>query len=87
MKQGLNAALHDHAVSSGMPWLIRPAHGSGLDTRFSVGFLHALSQCSAADGASDMSKGVSNAIKISDRERGMPLPGRGVLAHRLTNVV
>lgn len=37
-----------------MPWLIRPAHGSGLDTRYSAGFLRALSQCLAADGATDM---------------------------------
>lgn len=51
-------------------------HGSGLDTRYSVGFLRALSQCLAADGATDMLEGVNNAIKISDTERGMPLHER-----------
>lgn len=55
-----------------MPGLIGPARGSGLDTRHSLGFLHALSQCSAADGATDTSKGVSNATNISGGEGNAP---------------
>lgn len=54
-----------------MPWLIWPAHGAGVDTRYSAGFLRALSQRSAADGATNMLEGVGDAIKIPDRERGM----------------